>query len=73
MDGQPMGCSDSAPSEDYTDEQLSRAAEIIDGAQRLARFLSPKEADALKRGVIKSLPVRMRFAITWNRWTYRSG
>lgn len=71
-DGQPMGCSDSAPPEQYTEEQLSRAADLIEGARELARFLSPKDGEALTRRTFGALPVRMRFAITWSRWTYRA-
>lgn len=87
IDGQQMGCRDCGPPETHTDEQLSRAHDVI---QAIGAHASNTMGDVhcncrgwcdhweqssaahLEAMVNACVPERMRFEMKWNNWTYRA-
>ena len=61
-DGQPMGCTDSAPPEEYSNYELSRAVDILNTSNTLGRGIRQKVWDAF--------PKDLRMEINWAKWTY---
>jgi hypothetical protein len=61
---QSMGCTDGFPPEIYTENQLSRAVDML----RCAGDISPK----LRLDAWKILPEDMMMELNWSKWTYRS-
>ena len=64
-DGEQVGFRDGGPPEDHSEEELSRYLDLLLAAQDCPGHIF--------REVKKLIPEKVLFAISWNRWTYRSG
>lgn len=63
--GSPMGCSDSALPEKYTEEQLSRTRDAI----RMLKIVCGKEDFQC---VFAALPHDLKMEMIWSKWNYVS-
>lgn len=60
------GCTDTAPPEDYTPEQLSRVKDVVDGCKHVDTYCNTQTLKAFWN----ALPERLRFEFNTSRWDY---
>lgn len=61
-----MPCTDTAPPEDYTPEQLSRVKDALDMCKHVDTYCNAATFNACWL----ALPERLRFEYKWAKWEY---
>ena len=61
-----MPCTDTAPPEDYTPEQLSRVKDALELSKHIDTYCNTETFKAFWG----ALPERLRFEYKWAKWDY---
>lgn len=74
VEGEPLGCLDTAPPERWDVYVMSRAVDLLDDAEALDKLTGgPAQGKlSIRDEVIKALPESLRFEMTWSKWRYVS-
>lgn len=60
------GCTDTAPPERYTPEELSRVKDALDACKHVDTYCNVKTAKAFW----EALPYRLKFEYNYSKWDY---